>query len=159
MSEMTNPMNALIQLQFALDSRLVFLTPCEIHKDISVIMDEPNGGLRLTYARTSNGKVQSISIFALTESVEGVPCFQMGWATIESMRGKGLATEIVTKSIDEIRNGLRRQGAKKFYIEAVISTSNVPSNKIAKKLLSDCPVSCDDAFSGESALQYLRIIE
>lgn len=159
MSSMTDPMNALVELQRALDRRTVRPQPCEIHKDISVIFDQPNGTPRYTYAKVNNGKVQSIAVFALTEPVEGIPCFQMGWATVESVRGQGLATDTTTKGIDEIRNGLKKHGAGKFYIEAIVSDSNQHSNKIAKKLLSDSPVKCTDSFSGEPAVQYLRMVK
>jgi hypothetical protein len=151
-------MNALVQLQIALDNRLVTLHPCEIHNDICVIADRPNGVPRYTYAKINDGKVQSIALFALTEPIEGIPCFQMGWATLESMRGRGLATETTIKAVDELRNGLRRHGADRFYLEAIVSDSNQPSNKLAKKLLSNAPKNCIDVFSGEPAVQYLRML-
>jgi hypothetical protein len=45
---------------------------------------------------------------------------------------------------------------KEFYLEAVVSTSNEASNKIANKLIS-APVKCEkDVYSGELAYQYLR---
>ncbi|MGB4336109.1 MAG: hypothetical protein WBJ41_14820 [Chromatiaceae bacterium] len=159
MSSMTDPMNALVELQRALDRWIVSLQPCEIHKDISVIFDQPNGMPRYTYAKINNGKVQSIAVFALTQPVEGVPCFQLGWATVESIRGHGLATDTTTKGIDEFTNGLRKHGAGKFYLEAIVSDTNEPSNKIAKKLLSESPAKCTDSFSGEPAVQYLRIVK
>ncbi len=159
MPSMVDPMNALVELQRALDRRIVSLHPCEMHKDISVIFDQPNGTSRYTYAKVNNGKVQSIAVFVLTEPVYGFPCFQMGWATVESMRGQGLATDTTTKGIDELRNGLRKHGAGKFCIEAIVSDSNHPSNKIAKKLLSDSPVKCTDSFSSEPAVQYLRMVK
>ena len=78
MPSMTDPMNAFVELQRALDRWIVSLQPCEIHKDISVIFDQPNGMPRYTYAKINNGAVQSIAVFALTQPVEGVPCFQLG---------------------------------------------------------------------------------
>lgn len=159
MSSMTDPINALVELQRALDKRIVSPHPCAIHKDISVIVDQPNGAPRYTYTKVKNGKVQSIALFVLTEPVEGIPCFQMGWATVESLRDQGLATDTTTKGIDELRNGLKKHGVGKFYIEAIVSDSNQPSNRIAKKLLSDSPVKCTDSFSGEPAVQYLRMVK
>jgi len=159
MASMTDPMNALVQLQLALDRRIVSLHPCEIHKDILVIVDQPNGKPRYTYAKVNSGRVNSIAIFALTEPVKGIPCFQMGWATVESMRGQGLATDTTSKGVDELRNGLRKHGGGKFYLEAIVSDTNQPSNRLAKKLLSGSPVKCTDVFSGEPAAQYLRLIE
>lgn len=159
MSEMTNPMNALVQLQMALDEGVVRLHPCDIHRDISVIADKPNGTVRYTYAKVSNGTVQSIALFALIDPIDGIPCFQLGWATLEALQGRGLATDTVANGMDELVNGLKRHGDGKFYFEAVVSESNVPSQAIAKRLLSESPVKCTDVYSGEAALQYLRLVE
>jgi hypothetical protein len=105
------------------------------------------------------GKVLSISLFALTEPVSGIPCFQIGYAVVESMRQKGLASDIVAKGIHELRNGLKRNGAQQFYVEAVVAVPNTASNKLAKRLLSDNPKPCVDAYSGKPAMQYLKLIE
>jgi|SRR6266850_3854559 len=53
MPAMTDPMNALVQLQSALDSRIVRLQACDIHKDVSIIADRPNGIPRYTYAKVA----------------------------------------------------------------------------------------------------------
>ena len=159
MSNMTDPMNALTQLQIALDNGVVLLTPCEIHKELGVIADKPNGTPRFTYALIKNGKVQAVSLFALAQPIEGIPCFNIGYAVIEKERGKGIATQLVKKGIDELQNGFKRNGIAEFYIEAVVSVSNEPSNKLAEKLISDSPASGTDCFSGEACLQYVRKVK
>lgn len=156
MPGMTDPMDALVQLQLALDNRVVSLSPCELHKDILVIADQPNGTPRYTYVKINEDKVQAIALFVHTESIDGTPCFQLGWATIENMRGLGFAQHVTERGIDELVNGLGMHGIEKLYIEAIISDSNKPSIKIANKLLSDSPKKCTDSFSGEPALQFLR---
>jgi hypothetical protein len=152
-------MNALVQLQSALDGRIIQLRQCAIHKDVSLFVDQPGGLPRFTYAKVEHGKVQSISLLVNVEPIEGVLSFQMGWATLDPLRGRGLAREVITKSIDELRNGLKRNGHDKFYLEAIVSINNEPSNKLARKLVSQSPISCTDAFSREPALQYLRLIQ
>lgn len=156
MSHMTDPMNALRELQKALDNNWVQLTPCDIYKEISVIADQPNDVPRFTYALVKNGKVQAVSLFALAEPVEGFPCFNVGYAVLENLRGKGVGTEILRKGIEEIYLGFARNGHKEFYIEAVVGVENNPSNSVAKKLISDSPSRGRDHFSGEEAFQYLR---
>ncbi len=153
---MTDPMNALEQLQIALDKGVVQLTPCEIHKELGVIADQPNGTPRFTYALMKKGKVQGVSLFALAEPIEGLPCFNIGYAVIENVRGKGIASELVRKGIDKLRNGFKRNGIAEFYIEAVVSVTNEPSNRLASKLISDTPKSGSDCFSGEESFQYVR---
>lgn len=159
MATMTDPMNALKQLQLALDRRLVSFEPCEIHTDVLVHVDEPTpGALRFTYAIIRGGKVQAISLFVLTEPVEEIPCFQMGWATRNSARGKGLASAITGKSVEEFSIGVGKHGLNQFYLEAIISDTNEASIRIAKKLLSEAPKRCTDSLSREPALQYLRLV-
>jgi hypothetical protein len=160
MPAMTDPMAALNSLQRALDNKLVFFQRGKLHRDLQVLLDEPAPGkTRFTYASISNGKVMAIAIFALADPVGGVPCFQLGYAVLESARNGGLGAAIVAKSIEEISNGFKATPLKKFYVEAVVGISNVPSNKIAAKTLAATPTDCTDAFSGEPALQYLRLVE
>ncbi len=159
MSQMTDPMNALRELQKALDNKWVDLTPCDIYKEISIIVDQPNGVPRFTYAIVESGKVHAVSLFALADPVERLPCFNVGYAVLESVRGNGIGTEILRKSIDEIYTGLARNGQKMFYIEAIVAIENKSSNSIAKKLISNSPTRCQDQFSGEDAFQYLRKLQ
>lgn len=159
MPEMTDPMNALVKLQAAVDHGKVDLNPCEIYPDLRMIADQPGGKLRMTYANIEKGKVLSVSLFVLTEPIRGIPCFQVGYAVIEPMRQRGLASDIVAKGIQELRNGFKRNGLEKFYVEAVVAVSNTPSNRLAQRLLSETPNQCADAYSGQPSMQYLKLIE
>jgi hypothetical protein len=156
---MTDPMDALVQLQSALDNHFISPSPCELNKDILVEADQPNGTARFTYIKHKGGHAQAISLFVAAEPIEGVRCFQMGWATLESERGLGYATYVTEKGIEEITNGLIRNGVTTFYLEAVISVSNQPSIKLAAKLISESPKECTDTFSGEPALQFLKLVK
>lgn len=159
MPAMTDPMDALKSLQRAVDCRIVALSHCEIHSDLRVISDQPGGTPRITYANVQKGKVVAIALFVMADPVSGVPCFQLGYAVNESMRRQGLASDIVRKGMEELLNGLKIHGAKQFYVEAVVAVTNEPSNRLAKRLLSDAPKEIEDEFSGEPALQYLRLVE
>ena len=159
MSQMTDPMNALNELQIAIDNKAVSLNNCEIYPDLKVLFDEPLGTPRFTYANTLNGKVKAVSLFVAAERMEGIPCFGIGYAVEKSAQQKGLATDIVKKSIEELSNGLKRNGIPKFYVEAIVGTSNIPSIKLAEKLISKSPRECTDEVSGEPAFQYVRLIE
>lgn len=159
MSSMTDPMNSLRLLQEAIDSQILRFQPCELYPDIAVHYDTPNNIPRFTYVKFKDLIAQSIALFVKIDPIEGIPCFQMGWATIPSMRGSGLATDISTKAVKELKNGLRQNGTTTFYLEAIISNSNSESRSIANKLISDSPKSCKDSFSGEDAFQYLRLIK
>lgn len=159
MPSMTDPMDSLRLLQEAIDNQILQFQPGELYSDLAVHYDTPNDIPRFTYVKLNDLVAQSIALFVMVDPIDGIPCFQMGWATIPSMRGNGLATDISTKAVEELKNGLRRNSTTKFYLEAVISDSNTESRNIANKLLSDSPESCKDSFSGEDAFQYLRLIE
>ncbi len=149
-------MFALNGLQSALDAGAVQLRPCDLHPQMKMMMDEPTGKPRFTYALVDGGKVQAVALFALVDPNEGLNCFKVGFAVLEKLRGKGVASRILQQSIDELRNGLGRTPMKEFYVEAIVSTGNDASNAICRKILSASPSSCVDAFSKEPALQYLR---
>lgn len=154
-----NPTDTLSKLQEALDGGWVELRPGDVHADIGMWIGEPGGATRLTYARVSGRSVEAVAVFAHNGYIDGIPCFQAGYAVIDSMRRKGVATDVVSKGIEEMRKGFGRQGAKKFYVEAVVDLANAASNRLAKRLLSDAPETIVDAFSGESAHRYLKLIE
>lgn len=152
-------MDALKSLQIAVGNKQVFLQPCELYPDLRVILDRPQGTLRITYAIFQRAKVAAIALFAEAGRIEGIPCFQLGYAVIESMRGQGLASDIVSQGMGELVHGLKRNGAKQFYVEAIVGIDNEPSNRLAKRLISDKPKAITDEFSREPAFQYLKLIE
>lgn len=153
---MTDPTNALNSLQAAIGSGSIQLRKCELYAELKVLLDHPNGVPRFTYAVVENGTVQSVSIFALTEAYQGVPCIQVGYAVAERLRGNGLGLKTLQMSIEEFKNGMSRSGVNEFYLEAVVSDANYPSKAIANRLISMSPTACVDQFTNEPALQYLR---
>lgn len=164
---MTDPMHALNGLQEAIDVGVVSLEqfqPCELHPELCVMLDEPAPQVtRFTYAKfeaTSNGAiVQAIALFIVTEPINGVLCFQAGYAVAGPVRRQGLGSRVVQAGIDELKNGMGRTPIKEFYVEAVVGVDNVASNKIASATISAKPEPIADALSGESALQYLRKVQ
>lgn len=159
MPSMADPMNSLSLLQQAIDERIVRFQRCEIFSDIAVYFDKPNDTPRFTYAYLENSVAQSIALFVMVEPVEKTPCFQMGWATIETMRRNGLATNVVCKAVEELKNGIKRNGIDQFYIEAIISEANIGSQRLAARIFIDAPKPCTDSISEEKALHYLKLLE
>lgn len=156
---MTDPMNALIGLQRALDSGVVRPRPGDLHSELAVIFDEPNGTPRFTYALVGQSSVQAIALFVRTDPVQGIHCFNIGYAVVEAARRKGLGSKVLGLALDELKNGLGRAGIAELYVEAVVSTDNAPSNKLASKLISGQPDPGVDSFTGEPMLHYLKKIE
>ena len=157
---MTDPMNALVELQKALDKRVPLpKQKCTIYKDLLLIADQPAGKMRLTYAKIENGKVIAISLFVVVDPLDGLPVFHAGNAVLESRRGEGLGESILSQGIEELHHGFKKIGKGNFWIEGIVSVSNDASNKIARRVISDSPVAVTDEFSGEPALQYLKLLE
>ncbi|WP_157219528.1 hypothetical protein [Flavisphingomonas formosensis] len=80
---------------------------------------------RYTYALIDGGEVTAVALLALTEAIEGVPTFQLGYAVMEARRGTGRAQRVAMAAINEICRGLRRNGIPKLYFEAVIDRENM----------------------------------
>ncbi len=153
---MSNPMTALVSLQEALDAEEVVLKPCALHSEIKVLHDEPNGGSRFTYAIVVDKTVQAIAMLVHAQPYECLPCFQLGYAVLERSRRRGVGRRIAQSAIAEFKHGMGRNHLHDFYVEAVVSADNGPSNAIARRLFSDPPASITDKYSNESALQYVR---
>jgi hypothetical protein len=154
----TNLMDALKYLQKALDAGTVRMQRCEIYPNLRVLVDEPNGDLRLTYAKVIAGTVQSIAVFVLTKSVGRVGRFSLGFAVKKSIRGLGLAKEIVVQSIDELLRGMTRNGMREFYVLAAVPESNIPANRVARQVLSDSPERATSLDFDEPTLIYQKLI-
>jgi hypothetical protein len=157
MPELANPMDALLTLQPAIDSGGVELQPCTLHRDLWVLVDFPNGEVRTTYVVLENDTVQCIVQFVRADPIDGIPCLSLGYATIQAARNRGLTSATVLKAIEELQSGLKGVGIRQFYIEAIVSTANVPSQKIAARALAPESKAGTDHFSGEPILQFVKL--
>ena len=148
-------MHALESFENALKLGEIKTQPGELDPELLVHVDHPNGHPRFTYVWVEGSRVKALATFFRAEPVEGTPCFQIGCATGESFRGKGLAKAIVKASIAELRNGLSRNGVPLFYVEAVVDGENLASQHVAAATLSKEPAQAVDRFTGRPSLQYL----
>lgn len=158
MSLIVDPMVALLSLQQAINNGDPTVNPHDIGKDYVLIYDEPDGKKRFGYAKVVSGDVQTLAMFVLTEPIDGVTCFNVGYAVKESHRGRGLAIEAVNKGIKELKKGLGRNSLRSFYVEAVIDETNAHSIKVAEKLFSSPGVGVKDHYTGTPALHFKRLI-
>ena len=153
MPEITNPMDGFVSLRAALKRGAVEMQPCEVYPDMEVHVDRPLGELRITYAlRSSNGDLEAMASYVPVDPIDAVRCFGIGYAVAEHLRGRGLAQRVVAQSLEELRTGLSRNGVGPFHVEAIVATSNAPSNAVARKLLSEEPEEGTDEHSGEPIL-------
>lgn len=154
MPALTDPMDALIDFSRAIAQREIRVQPADFHQEVFVHVDQPAGAPRYTYALIEDGEVTAVALLALTEPIEGVPTFQLGYAVMESRRGSGRAQRIAMAAIDEICRGLRRNGIPKLYFEAVVDRENTVSLHIAQKVIGGPRTECLDHDSGVPAIQF-----
>jgi len=155
---MTDPMDGLRSFQQALTDKLIAPQICKENTQLFILEDKAEGKYRLTYAKISQGEAQAIVMFVPVEPINGKACFNVGYAVDPQHRNQGAGASILQESIEEMRTGLGRHGVGSYYLEAVVSPTNVASIKIAEKHLSAAPEKIIDQVSGENALQYLRLV-
>ena len=102
---MADPLDALISFQDALNSKDLELQPCKLNAHMHVHADQPTGVMRLTYAMVDKDVVTSLAIFVATEAIDGIPCFQVGYAVPIAYRNRGLAKKIVEEALSEMKQG------------------------------------------------------
>ena len=157
MSEITNPIESLNSLQQEIESGRT-LYSCNLHNDLSCLYDNVHGNNRATYAAIEGGVVKSLVIFVFKEAHGDIVC-QVGYAVKDSLRGAGLASDTIEKSIEELISFLKTQQVVKFNLSAVVGVNNIASNKLAIKIISAKRSEIVDAYSNEKAYYYERVIE
>lgn len=157
MAKMTDPHDALVSYQQAFDKAEIAPQKCKLHPELSLLLDDANGTPRLTYALVEDGTAKGIAIYLLAEPLEGIQCFGIGYAVAENYRNQGIAKKILQMSIDEMQDGFKDK-LSKFYVEAIVGASNIPSQRVASQILSSTPKEVTDQHSDQPAFQYVRLI-
>jgi len=158
MAEMTNPHKALVSYQAAYKEGRIRPQACTLHSDLVVLMDEETGSLRVSYAFIKDSLVKAIAIFILGPHIDQVPLFDIGYAVDESCRCQGIASKLMVQSVSEMRAGFG-QHMPRFYLQAIIGTTNIASQKVAAQIFRSVPQAITDSVSGQPALAYLSLIE
>jgi len=159
MPQMTDPSHALASFQQALSAGELQLQRGQLDREVWVLLDHPTGSPRFAYVRVDKGVVTAFVVLASVEPIDGMPCFQIGYAVPAAYQNQGRAKDLVRASLAELSNGLARAGIDSICIEAVVGENNEPSKRVASKVLSAAPTKIIDQFSGLDALHYVRIIE
>jgi GNAT acetyltransferase-like protein len=157
---MTDPSNALQSFQQGLPQLRKRLRPGVLDPNLYLYVENPGGGGqgRLTYVRLEGKTVTAFVEFVPYDPIEGMPCFNIGYAVPHAYRNQGRAKEVVKAALAEMQHGFGRVFPV-FYVEAIIGADNKQSQRIAEQLISDTPVSMTDEISGLPALQYVRKFE
>lgn len=158
MAEMTDPHDGLLSFQEALRGGRIAPIACELHPDLYVLKDFCMEGARLTYALIEMGLVKATAVYVVSQPIEGIQCFAIGYAVAKPFRNQGLANVVLEKSVTELRHGLRKK-LHKFYVEAIVGVSNIPSQRVAERFLSASPRTTNENISGQPAFAYCRLFD
>lgn len=151
--------SALNSFQQALLLGGLSVQPGALDSTLFVHLDKPNGVSRLTYVRLDGKKVTTMVQFIPCDPVEGEPCFSVGWAVPEDLRGQGRACEVFIAAVKEMRHGFSPKGMKALWVEGVVGVDNKASQRAAEKVIS-APVATEtDRYAGVPVVQYLRRID
>lgn len=151
--------SAMKSFEQAIKAGAIPVQPGALDGKLLVHLDRPNGEPRLTYARVDGNKVTAFVTFIQCEPVEGLRCYNVGWAVPSNLRGQGRAGEVFKAAVNELRHGLARNGVSAFYVEGVVDETNVASQRTAEKVISPPVKTGMDSEAGVPVVQYLRKIE
>jgi hypothetical protein len=126
-------MDAMSSMQTAISKGLP-LRNGSVNSDIKMFMDQPQGQVRFTFVKIKDDRIQSYASFVVTHQIDNLPCLSASVAVAPEWRQQKLATEIVAKSIDELRYELQGFQVKEFFVEALVSAQHEAAKKLATKL-------------------------
>jgi hypothetical protein len=157
MTSMANPMDALHSYQkrvseFATEER-------RVQGDYFMHQGQKGDGFTVDLLKVVSGDVQALAIFAVEDPMNGVPRFGVGYAVAEKFQRCGIGFETITTGIKEIARQVHQQGVQKFYVEALIDKTNIPSINLAKKIFPGNGTAMLDEDSGTPALLFYKLIE
>lgn len=109
--------------------------------------------------RFKNGSVISLAIVIPAEPYKSERCFQIGYAVPQHLRKRGLAKDIARAAIAEFSAAMSRNGIDSFYVEAIVGTKNVASQKVAESIFGKPVKERVDKHSSEPILQYMLKID
>ena len=151
---MTDPMNALRSFQEEFLLHEPQLKRTRLDPNLYVHIDTPNAEIRVTFMRIEGKTVTALVSFCEGEPIDGMHCYNIGYAVAEAYRNQGRAKEIVSAAIAELL-----QGGEAFCVNAIVAADNVASQRVATQVISDTPDPITEQVSGLPAFRYFRRIE
>jgi len=159
MPAITDPHLGLLRFQKALLSGTIKPKRCKVRRELYYLRDKPTPDtIRMTYAMLAGRQVKAMAIYLEAEPNEGKRCFGVGYAVAVPYRRQGLAKTILESSLEEFSGLMAKEGEEPgFFVEAIVDVNNDPSNRVARKLISE-PTPTTESESGLPALHYIKLI-
>ena len=155
---MTDPSNALQSFQQLFLTGKIQLEPGRIDTKLYSYVDKMDGATRFTLVRLEDKTVTAFVVFAQDGTIEGKPCFAIGYAVPEACRNQGRAKEIVRAALAEMQGAFRNLHPE-FYVVAIVGADNKFSQRVAEQTISNAPVALTDEISGLPAFKYVLRLE
>lgn len=154
---MADPTIPLVKLQEAIDSGS-YIVPSDLDEGYMKLYDITPSGRRYSYVKVINNEVQAVAIFGEDDPINGIDCYDIGYAVKDKHRGQGLSIEAVNKGVEDLKQILRQTSTKQFYLAALVAITNTPSLKVAEKLFLSTGVPAIDTESGTRSLFFKKLI-
>lgn len=158
-TQMADPFQGMISFQQCLQAGTLKVALVKPHKDLYSHFDVPAPGVgRLTYVRLDGSGKKVIAFLSCIRNgeVEGLPCIAFGYAVPEDQRNQGFAKQLMRDVINDQVIKARGAGHPAVYIEAVIDTGNVPSQRVAESVLAVEREDIVDSASKRPAYRYTK---
>lgn len=152
---MADPRSGLLSFQQAMTARLIDPRPARYDQGLMQFVDKPDENMRITYALADRSVVKGIVQFVSAASYGGEPRFSVGYAVAEPFRGQGIATDILKRSINDLRRGYK---SRPFWLEAIVDEANIASRRVCEKVLTTEAEAMIESISGRPALNFLTRI-
>ena len=159
MADIVDPMAAFLSFGPAMRNGSIDPRPSPQDPDLLVFRDNPLGKPRLAFAHVEDDEVCALALIAPAEPYDGLPCFQIGYAVAQHLRGQGRGTAIARAAIADFARNIGHSGVSSFYLEAMVGTENTASRKIAETLIGGMSRETVEQPSGKPAVQYMVKME
>lgn len=149
---------ALASFQSALDDGRIEISPGQLETDVHTLVDDADGSPRFTFVKLEGARVSAMVQMMAADPYEGEPCFGVSWVVPADLRGQGRAGAMLLAAVREFRHQASSR-LPVFWIEAVVGVHNLPSQRVAEKVIaSEGSRSVDDE-AGVPIFQYFRRID
>jgi RimJ/RimL family protein N-acetyltransferase len=128
------------------------------HGDVDPTLRIRDGDGEIAFARMQGDHVTAFVHFIEGPVVDGVPSVNLGCCVPEAFQSQGRASEAIEAAYAELAHRYARDGVARFVVETFVLVDNLPSRRLAERVVSPSPVAAADPFSGLPALHYVREI-
>jgi RimJ/RimL family protein N-acetyltransferase len=152
MATTPDPTAALNLFQRDLDRTTLSRSPTD--PDLLFHLDQPDGSVRLTFARLQDRTVTALAVFFAADPTDGVLRFHGFYAVPEALRNQGRAKDILGAALRQMEYGFAQTQVDAIRVEVIVDAGNTAAQHVAAAVISPSPTPVTDEVSGRPALLY-----